>query len=162
MPLFRRINPLLAVAATSTLLSLSAIAADTMGDQTFTNANDIKWGNAPPSLPKGAKVAVLYGDPGKPGPFVTRLMAPADTRFRPTGTRRPRTSPSFRGYSIWDRVTPWTPHMRTRPERVAIIICRRKRTTTRSARHPRSSKFTATGLSTSPTSIPGTIHRSLQ
>src|SRR5215831_18498194 len=83
MPLFRRINLLLAIAAASTLLSLSAIAADTMGDQTFTNSSDIKWGNAPPSLPKGAKIAVLYGDPGKPGPFVIRLMAPAGYKVPP-------------------------------------------------------------------------------
>lgn len=38
---------------------------------------DIKWGPAPPSLPKGAKIAVLRGDPGKAGPFVLRLMTPA-------------------------------------------------------------------------------------
>jgi quercetin dioxygenase-like cupin family protein len=37
---------------------------------------DMKWGPAPPSLPKGAKVTVLQGDPGKSGPFVLRLMTP--------------------------------------------------------------------------------------
>ena len=30
---------------------------------TFTNTKDIKWGDAPPALPKGAKLAVLNGDP---------------------------------------------------------------------------------------------------
>ena len=29
------------------------------------NLGDLKWGDAPPGLPKGAKVAVLNGDPGK-------------------------------------------------------------------------------------------------
>ena len=37
---------------------------------------DMKWGPAPPSLPKGAKVTVLQGDPGKSGPFVLRSMTP--------------------------------------------------------------------------------------
>ena len=44
---------------------------------TLVNANEIKWGAAPPTLPAGAKLAVLNGDPGKPGPFVMRLMMPA-------------------------------------------------------------------------------------
>jgi len=44
---------------------------------TFITPTDIKWGDAPPTLPKGAKIAVLQGDPGKAGPFVIRLMAPA-------------------------------------------------------------------------------------
>ena len=33
---------------------------------------DVKWQDAPPSLPKGAKVAVLEGDPAKEGAFVMR------------------------------------------------------------------------------------------
>ena len=40
-------------------------------------------GDAPPSLPKGAKVAVLYGDPSKAGPFCMRLMAPAGYKIPP-------------------------------------------------------------------------------
>ena len=38
---------------------------------------DIKWGDAPPAFERGAKFAVLSGDPGKPGPFVIRLKVPA-------------------------------------------------------------------------------------
>jgi len=38
--------------------------------------DDLKWGDAPPVLPRGAKVAVLAGDPTKEGPFTIRLMAP--------------------------------------------------------------------------------------
>lgn len=37
----------------------------------------LKWGPAPPSLPKGAQAAVLAGDPGKPGPWTLRLKLPA-------------------------------------------------------------------------------------
>lgn len=83
MQSFRRIGLLLALSATSSTLSLTAVAADAAGDQTFTNPADIKWGAAPPSLPKGAKVAVLSGDPGKAGPFVIRLMAPAGYKIPP-------------------------------------------------------------------------------
>jgi anti-sigma factor ChrR (cupin superfamily) len=37
---------------------------------------DVKWGPAPPAVPAGAQVAVLSGDPSKPGPFVIRLKFP--------------------------------------------------------------------------------------
>jgi quercetin dioxygenase-like cupin family protein len=37
----------------------------------------MKWGPAPPVLPKGGQMAVLAGDPGKPGPFVVRLKMPS-------------------------------------------------------------------------------------
>jgi anti-sigma factor ChrR (cupin superfamily) len=39
--------------------------------------NQLKWGDAPPSLPAGAKMAVLQGDPTKPGPFTLRARLPA-------------------------------------------------------------------------------------
>ena len=61
--------------------SASAFAADS--EAMYTNTNDIKWGDAPPVLPKGAKIAVLFGDPGKSGPFVARLMVPAGYRIAP-------------------------------------------------------------------------------
>lgn len=38
---------------------------------------DLKWGPAPPSLPPGAQVAVLAGDPSKEGaPFTMRAKMP--------------------------------------------------------------------------------------
>jgi len=49
---------------------------------------DIKWGPAPPAFERGAQFAVLSGDPGKPGPFVIRIQAPAGYKvanhFHPT------------------------------------------------------------------------------
>ena len=36
---------------------------------------EIKWGPAPASLPAGAELAVLYGDPSKEGVFAMRLKA---------------------------------------------------------------------------------------
>src|SRR5258706_16293842 len=41
------------------------------------NSGDLKWGPAPPTLPKGAEITVLSGDPSKDGPFVLRLKMPS-------------------------------------------------------------------------------------
>jgi len=44
---------------------------------------ETKWVDSPPSLPKGAKIAVLEGDPGKEGPFVYRVKMPANYKIAP-------------------------------------------------------------------------------
>ncbi|HEX5273198.1 MAG TPA: cupin domain-containing protein [Gemmataceae bacterium] len=44
---------------------------------------DVKWQDAPPSLPRGAKIAVLEGDPTKEGPFVMRIKMPDGYRVPP-------------------------------------------------------------------------------
>jgi len=64
-------------------LAASATAQGASEGHGFINPADIKWGPAPPAMPKGAKLAVLQGDPGKPGPFVVRLMVPAGYRIPP-------------------------------------------------------------------------------
>jgi len=43
----------------------------------------IEWKAGPPSLPAGAKMAVLEGDPTKDGPFVMRLQTPANYHIPP-------------------------------------------------------------------------------
>lgn len=43
----------------------------------------ITWMDAPPFLPKGAKLAVLVGDPGKPEPFTVRLSMPDGYKIAP-------------------------------------------------------------------------------
>src|SRR5881394_4106939 len=43
----------------------------------------IKWQPGPPSLPKGAMMAVLEGDPTKAGPFVFRVKLPDGYRVPP-------------------------------------------------------------------------------
>ncbi len=55
----------------------------TSGTVGIVSPNDVKWGNAPDSLPRGAQVAVLEGDPDKPGPFTIRIKMPADYRIAP-------------------------------------------------------------------------------
>jgi quercetin dioxygenase-like cupin family protein len=40
------------------------------------NLKDANWSPAPPFLPKGAQIAVLEGDPTKPGLYAVRLKFP--------------------------------------------------------------------------------------
>ena len=47
------------------------------------NAADLKWGPAPPAFTAGAQMAVVDGDPTKPGPFVIRAKFPAGFRVMP-------------------------------------------------------------------------------
>ena len=44
---------------------------------------EMKWGDAPSSLPPGAKAAVIEGDPAKAGPFTLRIQVPANYRIPP-------------------------------------------------------------------------------
>ena len=52
-------------------------AAAATSEHVMFAAADLKWGDGPPSLPAGAKLAVLEGDPGKEGLFTIRLQMPA-------------------------------------------------------------------------------------
>ncbi len=57
-------------------------ASATAEHKIFTPA-DIQWGDAPAGLPPGAKLAVLDGDPNKPGSFTIRLKTPAGYKIPP-------------------------------------------------------------------------------
>jgi quercetin dioxygenase-like cupin family protein len=46
-------------------------------------ANDLNWQDPPPSLPKGARIALLEGDLAKEGPFVVRIKFPDGYRIMP-------------------------------------------------------------------------------
>jgi len=78
--------------------AVAAIAAGTASAQTAAPAKpaadaaqhvlvkpgDVKWGPAPPSLPPGAQMAVLDGDPAVAGkPFVIRAKFPDGYRVSP-------------------------------------------------------------------------------
>lgn len=47
------------------------------------NKADLKWVDAPPSLPKGAKVAIITGDPSKEGWYTIRVMLPENYKVPP-------------------------------------------------------------------------------
>jgi len=67
------------------LLSLSTLALMALTPPAWAahGGEGLKWGDAPPVLPKGAKLAVLHGDPGKAGPFVIRLQLPSGYKVAP-------------------------------------------------------------------------------
>ena len=55
----------------------SAPPAAAAGQHVMVKAGEVKWGDAPPALERGAQAAVLAGDPGKAGAlFVLRLKLP--------------------------------------------------------------------------------------
>lgn len=47
------------------------------------NPMELKWGDPPAVLGKGAKLAVLSGDPGAAGPYTIRLKLPAGYKISP-------------------------------------------------------------------------------
>ena len=58
--------------------------ADEHGAGIVLNKPDgLKWQDGPASLPKGAQIAVLEGDPSKEGPFVFRVKVPDGYRIPP-------------------------------------------------------------------------------
>ena len=73
----------------------SAATAQTADAHKIVSPQDIKWGPAPASLPSGAELAVLYGDPSKEGEFAMRLKG-------------------AKGYHI-------APHTHPKPEIVTVI-----------------------------------------
>ncbi|HKA90516.1 MAG TPA: cupin domain-containing protein [Haliangiales bacterium] len=83
----------LVVAAIGVAVGAVAIRAGAQGsagapappppEHKVTAPGDIKWGDAPPVFQKGAKMAVLYGDPGKEGLFIARLKVPANYKIMP-------------------------------------------------------------------------------
>jgi quercetin dioxygenase-like cupin family protein len=75
--------------------ALIGAPAATAHSDVIVNAQEIKWGPAPPSIPSGAHAAVLHGDPGKEGLFSLRLKLP-------------------KGYAL-------PPHTHPKPEIVTVI-----------------------------------------
>ena len=57
--------------------------AKMMPKHVMVNASDIKWGEPPAKLEKGASFAVISGDPGQAGPYVVRLKMPAGYKIAP-------------------------------------------------------------------------------
>ncbi|MBI3498047.1 MAG: cupin domain-containing protein [Proteobacteria bacterium] len=68
----------IAVAAALLLAAASPAWAQSAKMDMVTGSGQVKWSPAPPSLPKGAMIAVISGDPSKDGPYVLRLKMPAN------------------------------------------------------------------------------------
>jgi quercetin dioxygenase-like cupin family protein len=85
-------------AMVAVLLSWALPLSDAHGDKDKMEASIhtiLKWQDGPASLPKGAKIAILEGDPNQKGAFVFRIKVPD-------------------GYRI-------PPHTHPKPERVTVI-----------------------------------------
>lgn len=67
------------------LIALAAVSAQDVKvpDHQFIAPDDVKWVDGPPSLPPGAKIAILEGNPAKPEPFTMRLKLPAGYKVMP-------------------------------------------------------------------------------
>jgi hypothetical protein len=79
----RRATPTWEAPMKSTLLSavafsalLLAVPAPAMEMHKIVKADAIEWSPAPPQLPKGAQVAVVYGDPNKEGLYIILAKMP--------------------------------------------------------------------------------------
>ncbi|WP_461489036.1 cupin domain-containing protein, partial [Pontibacter sp. HJ8] len=55
----------------------------TTADHVMKNQDKLQWQDGPPGLPKGARIAVLKGDPAKEGPFAIRVSLPANYKIAP-------------------------------------------------------------------------------
>jgi len=80
----------LAVAIALLALASTALTADspkkspsTRPAATFVSAEEITWGEAPPVFPKGAQMAVLFGNPSKKGPYAIRFKMPDGYKIAP-------------------------------------------------------------------------------
>ena len=74
------------VTGLAVVLSIAPSAAEPkqkMDEADLFPTADLKWKVGPPSLPKGALIAVLEGDPSKEGPFVFRVKVPDGYRIPP-------------------------------------------------------------------------------
>jgi quercetin dioxygenase-like cupin family protein len=56
---------------------IQPMAVNAADEHVVAQADTMKWGPAPPALPKGAQMAVIAGDPGKEVPYVLRVKVPA-------------------------------------------------------------------------------------
>jgi len=80
-----RLAPVIAalVIPSAGLLAQAAPAAPVQGPMKLYPAGTLQWVPGSPAMPKGIQMAVLEGDPAKPGMFTMRLKFPAGTRVGP-------------------------------------------------------------------------------
>src|SRR5947209_3059540 len=76
-------RPFLVVVSALAFLWTTASWADHEDDGILIAPSDIVWKDGPASLAKGSQMAVLEGDPSKPGPFLLRLKLPDGFRVMP-------------------------------------------------------------------------------
>lgn len=75
----RAVATIAAVFAFASIGTSGAVAANAAGSVLIASPAAVQWHPGPPDLPKGSRIAILSGDPAKPGPFVLRVEFPANT-----------------------------------------------------------------------------------
>lgn len=65
------------------LRAQQSMAEHQQPDHLMVVPSDLMWKDGPSSLPKGAKSAMIEGDPSKSGPFTLRLKLPAKYKVPP-------------------------------------------------------------------------------
>ena len=65
------------------IFNSDAAPAAAAGPHVMLAPGELKWGDGPPSLPPGVKMAVVQGDPTQAQPFVVRAQVPAGYRVAP-------------------------------------------------------------------------------
>jgi quercetin dioxygenase-like cupin family protein len=73
----------IALAALSLALVSASQHSDAKKGEVFVTPADVKWQDGPPSLPKGARMMVLEGDPSKEGTFIIRVKLPDGYKIAP-------------------------------------------------------------------------------
>lgn len=86
----KRILKIIIWCCVCSMLPLSVLAQDkhtthqqTSQDHKMYNSSELNWTDGPASLPKGAKMVMLAGDPSKEGVFTMRLQLPAGYKVPP-------------------------------------------------------------------------------
>lgn len=65
------------------LFGLVAVGVAQQAQHVMVTPPDLKWADGPPSVPPGAKVAIIEGVLANPEPFTLRLKFPANYRVGP-------------------------------------------------------------------------------
>lgn len=74
---------LAAIAAEQKTKESKKSAGDAATEHVMLTPADLQWSEPPPGLPRGAKLAVLEGDPDKKGQFTIRLRFPEGYKVAP-------------------------------------------------------------------------------
>jgi len=69
--------------ASAPVAAMPAPGVATSPAQGMLAPGELKWMDGPPSLPPGAKVAAMEGNPAQAGPFTMRIMVPDKYRIPP-------------------------------------------------------------------------------
>jgi quercetin dioxygenase-like cupin family protein len=75
--------------AAALALAAFALPVSAADEHNIFTPKDVKWSPGPASIPKGAEVAVLFGDPSKEGLFAMRLKMPKGYRIAPHNHPKP-------------------------------------------------------------------------